>query len=84
MSIRLPNFNMLLKELFLLNFVSLGILQYFYEGAKESFLVYISWINLLVPGPVLLFFTAGDATGCGWLKIPSSLLWTSVTNYYKT
>ena len=45
MSIRVPNFNMLWK--FLLKFVSLGVLQYFYEGAKENFVVYTSWINLI-------------------------------------
>ena len=45
MSIPVPNFNMLWKELFLFKFVSLGIFQYFYEGAKENFLVYASWIN---------------------------------------
>ena len=71
MSIRVLNFNMLWKELFLLKFVSLGIFQYFYEGAKENFLVSTSWINLISSGPLLLFFTAGDATGCGWLKIPT-------------
>ena len=46
MSIRVLNFNMLWKELFLLKFVSLGIFQYFYEGAKENFLVYTSWMPL--------------------------------------
>ena len=77
MSIRVPNFNMLWKELFLLKFVSLGIFQYFYEGAKENFLVNPSWpLTLLVPGPLVLSFNAGDATGCGWLKIFTSLLWT--------
>ena len=39
MSIGVPNFNMLRKDLFLLKFVSLGILQYCYKGAKDNFLV---------------------------------------------
>ena len=76
MSIPVPNFNMLWKKLFLFKFVSLGIFQCFYEVAKENFLVYASWINPISSRAFTTFFTTGDATGCGWLQISTSLLWT--------
>ena len=66
MSIRVPNFNMLWKELLLLKFVSLRIFQYFYEGAKENFLVYTSWINLISSRA---FSTFIYCWGCHWVWV---------------
>ena len=65
MSIPVPNFNMLWKELFLFKFVGLGIFQYFMKVQRKTFQLMPHGLNLLILAPLLLFFNAGDASECG-------------------
>ena len=66
MSIPVPNVNMLWKKLYLFKFVSFGIFQYFYEGAKENSLVYASWIK---PINFRAFITFLYCWGCHWVWV---------------